>query len=29
MNIIIHKDMVDTAIQHVSQVYDNIKQVNS
>ena len=28
MNIIIDKDMVDTAIQHISQVYDNNKQVN-
>ena len=27
MNIIIDKDMVDTAIQHISQVYDNNKQV--
>ena len=25
---IIDKDMVDTAIQHISQVYDNNKQVN-
>ena len=25
---IIEKDMVDTAIQHISQVYDNNKQVN-
>ena len=29
MNVIIDKDMVDTAIQHISQDYDNHKQVNS
>ena len=29
VNSIIDKDMVDTAIQHISQVYDNNKQVNS